>query len=89
LRQGHDLFATVQGKLVKETSRERLDHFWSRPVEAWFPEGKDLPDVLLMRMELDQASLWDAHLGILGTVKMLMGADVRPDLAGHAAHITF
>ncbi|WDF72083.1 pyridoxamine 5'-phosphate oxidase family protein [Novosphingobium sp. KACC 22771] len=85
--KGHDLFASVQGLLVEETSRERLDHFWSRPIEAWFPEGKDSPDLLLMRMELGQARVWDSHLGLLGTIKMLLGVDVRPEVAGHAANV--
>ena len=53
---------------------------------AWFPEGKDSRQVLLMRMDLGDASIWDARLGPLILSKMMLGMDVREDAAGHHAH---
>ena len=75
--KGHDMFARFEGTLVEETSRERLEKQWNNIVEAWFPGGKDDPNLLMMRMELGQAEIWNSDLGVLTTAKMLMGKDVR------------
>lgn len=83
--KGHDIFARFQGELTEETSRERLEHFWSNTIEAWFPKGKDDPDLLLMRMDLGQAKIWDSNLGLVGTVKMLLGMDARRDASTNTA----
>ncbi len=77
--KGHDLFARFEGTLVKETSRERLDKQWSNMVEAWFPGGKDDPNLLMLRMDLGKAEIWNSDLGVLTTAKMLMGKDVREE----------
>jgi general stress protein 26 len=81
----HKLFARFSGRLVEEKSRAVLDKLWSNPVEAWFPEGKDSPNVLLMRMELGQASIWNAKLGAVALTKLMLGVDVREDAKGHHA----
>lgn len=75
--KGHDLFARFSGRLVEETSAAVKDRFWNNAIAAWFPEGKDSPNVLLMRMELGDALIWDASLGLVGTLKMLMG--IQPE----------
>ncbi len=54
--KGHDVFCRFSGTLSEETSRDRLDKQWSNFVEAWFPGGKDDPNLLMMRMDLGDAS---------------------------------
>ena len=63
----------------ESTSRERLDQQWSHMIEAWFPGGKDDPNLLMMRMDLGQAKIWDSNLGLIGTAKMLLGMDTRKE----------
>ncbi len=84
----HKLFARFAGRLTEEKSRERFEKFWSNAVAAWFPEGKDSPTVLLMRMDLGAASIWDAKLGPLTLTQMLLGIDVRDKVQGHHAETT-
>lgn len=83
--KGHDVFARFHGNLVEETSRERLDKQWSNFVEAWFPGGKDDPNLLMLRLDLGDASIWAGSLGLLGTAKMALGMDVRDDVKGQYA----
>jgi general stress protein 26 len=83
--KGHDTFARFAGKLVEETSRERLDKQWSNFVEAWFPGGKDDPNLLMLRMELGDATIWSGEMGLLGTAKMALGMDVRDEVKGQMA----
>jgi len=77
--KGHDIFARFTGTLSIETSKERLDKQWSPVVEAWFPGGKDDPNLLMLRMDLGQAEIWNSDLGFIDNVKMLMGFDSREE----------
>ena len=77
--KGHDMFARFGGVLSTETSRERLEKQWSTVVEAWFPGGKDDPNLLMLRMDLGEAEIWNSDLGFVDTAKMLFGFDVRED----------
>ncbi|MEO0062984.1 MAG: hypothetical protein RLZZ08_1544, partial [Pseudomonadota bacterium] len=77
----HQTFARFDGILVEETSRDRLDKEWSSMIEAWFPGGKNDPQLLLLRMELGQAEIWNSDLGMVDNVKMLLGFDTRKDAA--------
>jgi general stress protein 26 len=73
----HQLFARFTGRLTEETSRERLDKQWNSVIEAWFPGGKEDPNLLMLRMDLGQAEIWNSDLGIIDNVKMLLGFDTR------------
>ncbi len=82
----HELFARFSGRLTEEKSGSVLERHWCNAVEAWFPEGRDSAQVLLMRMELGEASIWSAKLGALAVTKMLLGMNVREDAKGHHTH---
>lgn len=77
--KGHDIFARFTGQLSTESDRARIDQFWSPVIEAWFPRGKNDPNMLLMRMDLDRAEIWNSDLGLIDNVKMLMGFDSRTE----------
>ena len=76
--KGHDMFARFTGMLSKETSRERLDKEWNTDNKAWFG-GKDDPDLLMLRMDITQAELWNSDLGFTDNVKMLLGFEVSDE----------
>lgn len=86
--KGHDLFARFAGTLVEETSRERLDKQWNNFVEAWFPGGKTDPNLLFLRMDLGDASIWSGETGMFNTVKMALGMDVTDSIKGGFAETT-
>jgi general stress protein 26 len=79
----HALFARFSGHLIEEKNRAVLDKHWTDAVAAWFPEGKDSAEVLLLRMELGEASIWDASMGLVTVTKMLLGMNVRDEMQGH------
>ena len=81
--KGHDVFARFAGTLVREDDRAVLDKHWNRYAEAWFPGGKDDPDLLFLRMNLGQASIWCGDLGLLAGAKMALGMNVRDEVAGN------
>ena len=78
--KGHEMFARFSGVMTPELSRERLDKEWDKSVEAWFPGGKDDPNLLMLRMDLTgEAEIWNADLGLIDGVKIALGVDVRDD----------
>lgn len=80
--KGHDLFARFEGNLVEETDRARLDKQWNNFVAAWYPGGKDDPNLLFLRMDLGQAAIWGGEVGALNTIKMALGLDVTDTIKG-------
>ena len=74
--KGHDLFARFGGRIVVEESRERFDQFWNNFVKAWYPGGRDDPNMLFLRMDLGDAEIWGGDLGMLTVAKMAIGKTV-------------
>ena len=85
--KGHDVFCRFSGVLHEETSRERLEKHWSNFVQAWFPGGKDDPNLLMMRMDLGEASIWAGELGVINTARMILGLDVTNKIEGGFAEV--
>ena len=74
----NQIFARIEGTLVEETSRERLDEMYGTITDAWF-DGKDDPNLLMLRFDLGDAEIWNSDLGMINNAKMLMGMDVRDE----------
>lgn len=85
--KGHDVFCRFNGVLTEETSRERLDKQWNNFVEAWFPGGKNDPNLLMLRMDLGEASVWAGEVGVVNTARMMLGMDVTDKIKGGYAEI--
>jgi len=83
--KGHDIFACLSGTLVEETDRARREKHWSNPVEAWFPEGLDDPNVLMLRFDIEDSEVWKADMSLAGKLKLLSGRKLRPGEAGEHA----
>lgn len=71
--KGHDVFACIRGVLVRELRPEIIDKYWSNPVEAWYDEGKNDPNLLMLRFELADAEIWHADPSLKGMFKMMTG----------------
>jgi hypothetical protein len=56
-------------------------------VEAWFPGGKDDPNLLMLRMDLGDASIWAGELGVVNCAKMMLGLDVTDSIKGGFAEV--
>lgn len=61
--KGHDLFASVHGTLTRNDDRALIERFWSPVVSAWFKDGKDDPDLVLLELDLGAGEIWKAGTG--------------------------
>jgi general stress protein 26 len=83
--KGHDYFACLAGDIREEDDPAMIDKLWSKPVEAWFPQGKDDPNLALLRFDIRDAELWEADMSLLGKVKLLLGRRIQPSEEGSHA----
>ncbi len=77
--KGHDLFATVHGRLSLDNDRATIDRLWNRFVAAWFEGGKDDPKLALLRLDPESAEIWLDASSMVAGVKMLIGIDPKKD----------
>ena len=84
--KGHDVFATLSGRLVADNDRAVIDRLWNPFIAAWF-EGKDDPKLRLLRMDAAEAHVWLNENSLLAGVKLLLGADPKRDYADKAGDV--
>ena len=87
--KGHDLFATLQGRLSRDRDRATIDRLWNRYVAAWFEGGKDDPRLALLRFEPETGEIWADASSLLAGIKMLLGADPKADAKDKVAKVNF
>ena len=83
--KGHDFFACLHGTARIDNDPALIDKLWNKQVEAWFPGGRDDPNLALLRVDIGSAELWETDMSIAGRVKMLFGGKIEAgDEGSHA-----
>lgn len=82
----HALFASIQGQLSIHNDRAAIDRLWNPFIAAWF-EGKDDPNLVLLRLDPDHAEVWLNENSLLAGVKLLLGVDPKKDYADKVANV--
>lgn len=66
-------YVSVSGKARIVRDRAKIDELWSTPLKAWFPDGKDDPNIALLKIEVENAEYWDTPsskmVHLIGMVK--------------------
>ena len=58
-------WVSISGLATIEIARSKIDELWTEFASAWFPGGKDDPDLVLIRFEAEDAEFWDAPGGMI------------------------
>ena len=58
--EGDNRYVSVSGRARLVRDRAKIDELWSPILKAWFPKGKDDPEVALLRVDVEKAEYWDA-----------------------------
>ena len=61
--KGHDLFAHIHGTLVASDDKAVIERLWSPFVASWYKDGKNDPDLQLLRFDTTSADVWEATPG--------------------------
>ena len=79
------LYARIHGRARVETDQAKIDELWNPIAGAWFEDGKDDPDVRLIRMDLSEAEVWatDGGLRFLYETAKAHLTGTPPDMGEH------
>lgn len=58
-------YVSITGKAEVVRDKTKIDELWSEWVRAWFPDGKDDPNLFLVRFDATEAEFWDSPNGVL------------------------
>jgi general stress protein 26 len=91
MAKDQDLQACIRGELQASSDVLHRDKFWSPVVSAWFPKGKQDPDLILLCLTCEDADVWVSDAGIVKFGWEMAKANLTgstPDVGGHV-RLTF
>ena len=53
-------YVSVSGRASLVRDKNKAEQLWGDPVRAWFPNGKDDPEIALVRVRPERAEYWDS-----------------------------
>ncbi|MCC9658367.1 pyridoxamine 5'-phosphate oxidase family protein [Rhodopirellula halodulae] len=57
--QSSNKFVTLSGECRVIDDRSKINELWKEAWKVWFPEGKNDPDITLLRVEPERGEYWD------------------------------
>jgi general stress protein 26 len=52
-------YVSISGLASIQRDADRVRELWEKKHKGWFPEGKKDPDLAVLRVQIDQADVWD------------------------------
>lgn len=79
--KGHDLFAHVHGELMLVNDPALVDKLWNPMIASWYKEGKQDPDLQLIRFHAERAEIWKSEAGatLVAAALRFLGRDPGKD----------
>ena len=85
--KGHDLFASIHGRLAISNDPAIIDRLWNPMIAAWYPGGREDPDLTLLRFDAEEAEIWLNETSLLAGLKLLIGSDPKQDYEDKVATV--
>jgi general stress protein 26 len=85
--KGHDLFASVRGRLIPDNDHDTIERLWNPFVAAWYEGGKDDPKLQLLRFDPGKAQIWLNERSLFAGIKLLLGRDPKQDYKDKVAEV--
>lgn len=57
---GQHTFVALAGRAVVSQDKAKIQELWNPMYTAWFPQGKEDPEIRVLRVRVDSAEYWDA-----------------------------
>ena len=61
--KGHDIFASIRGRLSLDNDPATIDRLWNPVAAQWYEGGKSDPKLALLRLDVEDAKIWKSDLG--------------------------
>ena len=85
--KGHELFATLGGRLRQDNDPAVIDRLWNPFVAAWYEGGQTDPKLRLLRLEPGVAEIWENGSSVLAGIKTLLGINPKDDYRDQAKKV--
>lgn len=81
---GAETYVSTSGMAQVVNDRTKIDALWNDGLKAWFPKGKDDPNIRLIKVNIHQGEYWDRPGGKMMTLFEMAKAAVtgQPDRSG-------
>ena len=76
-------FVSLSGRASVTQDRAQIDKRWNAGAKAWFPKGKDDPQVALLKVDVAQAEYWDAP----SSKMVIAAAYLKSRITGKTPHV--
>lgn len=76
-------YVSITGVAQLVRDRNKIAELWKPEFKMWFPEGKDDPDIALLRISLEKAEYWDSPSSTIGYVLNFVSSLVMGKEADH------
>jgi general stress protein 26 len=86
--KGHDIFASIHGTLSIERDPSVVDRLWDSHLETWFEGGKTDPKLALLRLDTENAEIWQAGSTIGALISRVLGKDPKADYRDNIAKVS-
>ncbi|MCC9138261.1 pyridoxamine 5'-phosphate oxidase family protein [Pontibacter silvestris] len=78
----NNVYVSVSGRANVLKDKQKIEELWTPVMKAWFPEGKDDPNIGLIKVTIDKAEFWDspssAVVNLFGMAKAAITGE-QPD----------
>jgi general stress protein 26 len=54
-------YVSVSGRAEELYDKAKIDELWNPQAKAWFPKGKEDPELILLKVHTDMAEYWDSN----------------------------
>lgn len=82
----NQLYYSINGKASVITDQEKIDKYWSIVAQAWFPDGKRDPGLVLLKVDTTRIAWWDSHSSKLKMVYEIAKAIVTESKYNSGEH---
>ncbi|MEP6643842.1 MAG: pyridoxamine 5'-phosphate oxidase family protein [Acidobacteriaceae bacterium] len=85
---GNSKYITLRGSASVNQDRAKIEEMWNPMYKAWFPGGKDDPEIAVLRVDVAEGEYWDANsskliMGIRYVAAAVTGGAVSVGESGH------
>lgn len=64
-------YMSTKGNARINTDKNKMAELWSPIMKAWYPEGLEDPDMVLIEFHPSEAEIWDGKGKVVGLLKIL------------------
>jgi general stress protein 26 len=71
-------YVVVKGRATVTPDKQKIHELWNPMYQAWFPGGKDDPQIRALRVDVTEAEYWEANDSkIIRSIKYLAAAATK------------